>query len=334
MGLIRFVLRLVLLLLVAAALAVGISFVSPWPGVLAIRGTFAWWTAGAVADLAALAPHEVRARLHIAHTPSDPQGRVDLYLPPGAPPAGGWPVVVWVHGGAWVAGDKSDVGNWLRIVASRGYAAVDPAYTRAPAGVHPGPARQVNAALDWVVREGRAQGLDPTRLVLAGDSAGAQIAAQAGIAQVDAAYATRLGIVPALPAGALRGLVLFCGGYDPALVKGEGVFGWFINTVFWAYFGQKDWRASPMLGDFAIPANLPAGLPPLFVSAGNADPLLAQSRALAVAAEAKGIRVDRLFFPDDFQPPLGHEYQFALNGEAGRQAFDRMIAFLAAETGG
>lgn len=334
MGLIRFVLRLVLLLLVAAALAVGISFVSPWPGVLAIRGTFAWWTAGAVADLAALAPHEVRARLHIAHTPSDPQGRVDLYLPPGAPPAGGWPVVVWVHGGAWVAGDKSDVGNWLRIVASRGYAAVAPAYTRAPAGVHPGPARQVNAALDWVVREGRAQGLDPTRLVLAGDSAGAQIAAQAGIAQVDAAYATRLGIVPALPAGALRGLVLFCGGYDPALVKGEGVFGWFINTVFWAYFGQKDWRASPMLGDFAIPANLPAGLPPLFVSAGNADPLLAQSRALAVAAEAKGIRVDRLFFPDDFQPPLGHEYQFALNGEAGRQAFDRMIAFLAAETGG
>ncbi len=334
MGLIRFVLRLVLLLLVAAALAVGISFVSPWPGVLAIRGTFAWWTAGAVADLAALAPHEVRARLHIAHTPSDPQGRVDLYLPPGAPPAGGWPVVVWVHGGAWVAGDKSDVGNWLRIVASRGYAAVAPAYTRAPAGVHPEPARQVNAALDWVVREGRAQGLDPTRLVLAGDSAGAQIAAQAGIAQVDAAYATRLGIVPALPAGALRGLVLFCGGYDPALVKGEGIFGWFIDTVFWAYFGQKDWRASPMLGDFAIPANLPAGLPPLFVSAGNADPLLAQSRALAVAAEAKGIRVDRLFFPDDFQPPLGHEYQFALNGEAGRQAFDRMIAFLAAETGG
>lgn len=334
MGLIRFVLRLVLLLLVVAALAVGVSFVSPWPGVLAIRGAFAWWTAAAVADLAALAPHEVRARLHIAHTPADPQGRVDLYLPPGAPPAGGWPVVVWVHGGAWVAGDKRDVGNWLRIVASRGYAAVAPAYTRAPVGVHPGPARQVNAALAWVVREGRAQGLDPARVVLAGDSAGAQIAAQAGIAQVDAGYAARLGIVPALPAGALRGMVLFCGGYDPALVRGEGIFGWFIDTVFWAYFGQKDWRGSPMLADFAIPPNLPAGLPPLFVSAGNADPLLAQSRALVAAAEVKGITVDALWFPDDHAPPLGHEYQFDLGSAAGQQAFDRMLAFMKGVTDG
>jgi acetyl esterase/lipase len=333
-GLIRFVLRLVLLLLVAAALAVGISFVSPWPGVLAIRAAFAVWTAGTVAGLEALAPHEVRARLHIAHTPQDPQGRVDLYLPPGDPPAGGWPVVVWVHGGAWVAGDKADVGNWLRILSARGYGVVAPAYTRAPAAVHPEPARQVNAALAWVVREGAAQGLDPARVVLAGDSAGAQIAAQAGIAQVDAGYAARLGISPALPAGALRGMVLFCGGYDPAPVKGEGVFGWFVDTVFWAYFGRKDWRDSPMLADFAIPANLSAGLPPLFVSAGNADPLLAQSRALAAAADTRGIRVDSLFFADDHQPPLGHEYQFDLGGEAGRQAFDRMVAFLRGVTGG
>lgn len=333
-GLIRFLLRLVLLAVVLAALAVGLSFVSPWPGVLAIRAVFGWWTAQATAALQPLVPRDVTARLHVAHTPADPQGRLDLFLPPGDPPPGGWPVVVWVHGGAWVSGDKGDVAPWLAILAGQGFATVGAGYTTAPAGVHPGPARQVNAALDWVVREGKAQGLDSARVVLAGDSAGAQIAAQAGIAQVDAGYAGRLGILPALPAGALRGLVLFCGGYDPALVKGQGAFGWFIDTVFWAYFGQKDWRASPMLADFAIPPNLPAGLPPLFISAGNADPLLPQSRALAAAADAKGIRVDTLWFPDDYQPPLGHEYQFDLTGAAGKQAFGRMVAFLKGVTGG
>lgn len=327
-GLIRVLLRLVLGVVLAAVLAVGLSFLSPWPGVLAIRAAFGWFTAQATAPLHEMAPRAVTAKLHLAHTPADPQGRLDLFLPPGDPPPGGWPVVVWVHGGAWVSGDKADVADWLRILAAEGFATVGAAYTRAPSARHPVPARQVNAALAWVVREGPRQGLDPARVVLAGDSAGAQIAAQAGIAQVDAAYAGRLGITPALPAGALRGLVLFCGGYDPALVRGEGLFGWFLDTVFWAYFGQRDWRASPMLADFAIPPNLPAGLPPLFISAGNADPLLPQSRALAAAADAKGITVDALWFPEDHAPPLGHEYQFDLASGAGREAFARMVGFL------
>jgi acetyl esterase/lipase len=333
-GLIRFLLRLVLLVVVLAGLAVGASFLSPWPGVLAIRAAFGWWTAETVARLAPMAPRDVAVQMHVAHTPADPQGRLDLFLPPGDPPPGGWPVVVWVHGGAWVSGSKTDVADWLRILAGQEFATVGAAYTLAPAGVHPGPARQVNAALAWVVAEGPKQGLDPARVVLAGDSAGAQIAAQTGIAQVDPGYAGRLGITPALPAAALRGMVLFCGGFDPALVRGEGAFGWFIDTVFWAYFGERDWRASAMLADFAIPPNLPAGLPPLFISAGNADPLLPQSRALAAAADAKGITVDALWFPDDHAPPLGHEYQFDLTTEAGKQAFDRMVAFLRGVTGG
>lgn len=333
MGLIRFVLRLVLVLVVLAAVAVGCSYLSPWPGVMAIRAVFGWTAAETADRLRPLVPPEVTVRRHVAHQPSDPQGRLDLVLPPGTPPAGGWPVVVWVHGGAWVSGDKADVEPWLRILAAEGFAAVAPGYTLAPRAVHPGPARQVNAALAWVVTEGKGFGLDPARVVLAGDSAGAQIAAQAGIAQLDAEYGARLEITAALPPGALRGLVLFCGGYDPALVSGGGALGWFIDTVLWAYLGQKDWRASPMLGDFTIPANLPADLPPLFVSAGNADPLLPQSRALAAAADARGIRVDSLFFAEDHQPPLGHEYQFDLTGDAGKEAFGRMVAFLKEVTG-
>jgi acetyl esterase/lipase len=61
-----------------------------------------------------------------------------------------------------------------------------------------------------------------------------------------------------------------------------------------------------------------AAFPPMFISAGNADPLVPQSRAMAAGAAQAGVSVDSLFFPPDYVPPLPHEYQFNLDTEAGR----------------
>lgn len=319
---------LVLVVVLGAGLGAVTVWLSPWPGVIAVRAAFGAGAAQASRRLEDLVPRDVKARLHIAHAPTDPEGRLDLYLPPGPPPPGGWPVVVWVHGGAWVSGSKADVGNYLRILAARGFATVGAGYTVAPRGRHPVPARQVTAVLAWVARDGAAAGLNPARVALAGDSTGAQIAAQAAIAQVDPAYAARLGITPALPAGALRGVVLFCGGYDPAPLSRDGLTGLFVQTILWAYLGRKDWQNAPDLADFTILPNLPAAMPPLFISAGDADPLLPQSRALAEAATTRGIATDTLFFVAGRQAPLGHEYQFDLTKAAGQTALDRMTAFL------
>jgi hypothetical protein len=66
----------------------------------------------------------------------------------------------------------------------------------------------------------------------------------------------------------------------------------------------------------------------MFISAGNADPLGLHSKALAEVAKAKGVDVDGLFFPDDYSPPLQHEYQFDLDEKAGRLALDRTETFL------
>jgi hypothetical protein len=43
----------------------------------------------------------------------------------------------------------------------------------------------------------------------------------------------------------------------------------------------------------------------------------------------KGVAVDTLFFPADHSPPLPHEYQFNLEEAAGREALERLTAFLA-----
>ena len=50
--------------------------------------------------------------------------------------------------------------------------------------------------------------------------------------------------------------------------------------------------------------------------------------AMAKALATQGVTVTELFYPPDYQPPLGHEYQFNLDTEAGRQALDRSVVWL------
>jgi acetyl esterase/lipase len=71
-----------------------------------------------------------------------------------------------------------------------------------------------------------------------------------------------------------------------------------------------------------------ADFPPAFISAGNRDPLLPQSRAFAEVLAGRGVLVERLFSPDHYKPELPHEYQFDLDTDAARLALERSIEFL------
>ena len=68
--------------------------------------------------------------------------------------------------------------------------------------------------------------------------------------------------------------------------------------------------------------------PPAFISVGNADPLEKHSKRLTAALTTHDVKVDTLFFPDGYQPPLLHEYQFRLDGPDAQRALARLVAFL------
>jgi acetyl esterase/lipase len=100
--------------------------------------------------------------------------RLDLYRPVGPGPH---PVVVWVHGGSWVRGERDDRTALDRWLADRGYAVVAVDYRLPPPGpVGVGQRRDVACALGWVAAQAQAEGLDPARITLAGQSAGATLA--------------------------------------------------------------------------------------------------------------------------------------------------------------
>lgn len=321
----RFVLRTMVVLAVAGSGLYAWFQLSPWPSAMLIRLAFDRDAVKASQALARHVPAGVVERLDIPYLQTEGHLRLDIFRPAAD---GMRPVVVWVHGGAWISGDKAYIANYLRILASEGFATIGVGYDIAPAATYPTPVRQVNAALRYLSANAGQLGLDMNRVVLAGDSAGAQIAAQVGLVLADPDYASRMRLSPGLAPDQLRGLLLHCGGYDIGSVDFTGPFGGFLRTVFWSYFGTRDFVDDPRMSEFSILENLSSRLPPLFVSAGNADPLLPQSRLLAERATAAGIEVDTLFFPHDRVPALGHEYQFDLDDEAGRLALRRGLAFL------
>jgi acetyl esterase/lipase len=142
-------------------------------------------------------------------------------------------------------------------------------------------------------------------------------------------YAQAVGVETGLPPDSLAGAALFCGPYDLTIPDYDGAFGGFLRTVAWAYSGRKDFLADPDFAKASVTQHVAPGFPPAFVSAGNGDPLLPHSRLLVEKLHAAGVPVDTLFFPADHAPALGHEYQFDLDGAAGRLALERLTAFLA-----
>lgn len=317
----------ILLLCLALAFAGYAAFVlSPWPSALLTRLAFGYGAAKTTAALAKHVPAGIREQRDIRYGSAENE-KLDIYLPPGDVEPGR-PTVVWIHGGAFVAGDRQDVAPYLRILAGRGFATVAIGYTRAPTARYPTPVLQANAALGFLQREGRRLGLDPARIVLAGDSAGAHIAAQLAAGLTGPGYAGRLGLKPAVAPASLRGTVLFCGAFDPTAFELSGPFGGFIRSVLLAYFGTSNPFDSEQVTEAAVPRYVTEAFPPSFISVGNGDPLAPQSVVMAQALRDRGVRTDTLFFPPETEPKLPHEYQFDLDRPEGKQALDRLTAFL------
>ncbi len=158
--------------------------------------------------------------------------------------------------------------------------------------------------------------------------AGAHIASQLAASLTGKDYAELLGLKPAVEAAALRGTILFCGAFDPTAFELTGPFGGFVRSVLLAYFGTSNPLDSERITEASVPRYVTETFPPSFISVGNGDPLAPQSVVMAQALRDRGVRVDTLFFPPETEPKLPHEYQFDLGRPEGKQALERLTAFL------
>lgn len=101
---------------------------------------------------------------------------LDIYTPD--KPAGkSLPVMFWIHGGGWQAGDKSDVARKPKVLTERGFVFVSTNYRLLPEVGMAELLGDVARSLGWVHRNIARHGGDPARIFVGGHSAGAQVAA-------------------------------------------------------------------------------------------------------------------------------------------------------------
>jgi acetyl esterase/lipase len=107
--------------------------------------------------------------------------KLDMYLPAGRRPDQGWPVVVFVHGGGWGSGFRSEFEPMAVRMAQRGYAAATISYRLSGEARYPAAIHDTRNAIRWVRTHAGPYQLDPRRIAVAGGSAGGQVASLAGV---------------------------------------------------------------------------------------------------------------------------------------------------------
>lgn len=124
------------------------------------------------AEASSLARSQTACRLDIAYG-EEAGEKLDVF-PTQAP---GAPVLVFIHGGYWRALDKSDHSFVAPVFADEGALVVVPNYALCPAVSMERIALQMARSLAWVWRHAAEHGGDPSRIVVAGHSAGGHLAA-------------------------------------------------------------------------------------------------------------------------------------------------------------
>ncbi|WP_051340828.1 alpha/beta hydrolase fold domain-containing protein [Azospirillum halopraeferens] len=191
------------------------------------------------------------------------------------------PVLVWFHGGGFVLNSLATHDRLLRLLARRaGVVVCGVAYSRAPEHRFPTQLDEAAAALRWLAAHGAAAGIDPSRLAVGGDSAGANIALNAALAARDGGPPVALGVL-------LYGM--FAADFDTGSHRrfGDGRYGLSTARMRWywdRYLGNRpvNERAAPLLADHR-------GLAPMLLAGAGIDCLLDDTLRLADSLAAADV---------------------------------------------
>ncbi len=130
--------------------------------------------ASTTADPPGIQPGDIRVTRSVPFSNSDGVPlSLDVYQPPGS---GTFPILMQIYGGSWQAGSPSSQEWFSRYFAQRGYVVVAIDYRHAPEWKWPEQIVDVRSALYWISEESPKFGADPSRIVVVGRSAGAQLA--------------------------------------------------------------------------------------------------------------------------------------------------------------
>ena len=161
-------------------------------------------------DAAIPIPEGVTECCNISYGSHGKDNLLDVYYPQGTKDS--LPTIVSIHGGGYVYGSKEIYRRYGMDMAKRGFAFVNFNYRLAPKWKFPTPLWDTNSVMQWICRNAARYHLNPRKIIIVGDSAGAQLASQYAAIATNPAYAALFDMT--VPEITIQALGLNCGLYD------------------------------------------------------------------------------------------------------------------------
>mgnify|MGYP001183049457 CR=1 FL=1 len=266
----------------------------------------------------------------IAYGPHDTANHLDIWRLKET--EGPLPVVLYIHGGGFRALRKET--HWLMalMLARSGYLVFNINYRLSPEHAYPAHIQDACAAWLWTLENAAAYGGDTSRMVIAGESAGANLTMALTVAccyQRPEPWAKAVydaGVVPRVIAPA-------CGIFqvsDPERYRRAGLTNRFAQSIMNdcqdCYLPDEAQRENPGLADpvCIIEQDAPdRPLPPTFLPVGGADPLKEDNHRLYQALLKRGVDTEEQVYPGE-----PHAFHALIFRKAARVCWRDMLAFM------
>lgn len=223
---------------------------------------------------------------HIPYGPAGVRQQLDIYRPAHIPPQG-CPVLLQIHGGAWMLGDKGSQALPLMYhLASRGWICVAANYRLSPSVGFPTHLEDCKRALCWIRQHGREYGMDTDFVAVTGGSAGGHLSALMGLT------ANRPELQPDNPGidTSVQACIPFYGIYDFLVRYDQHPNRQTYERFLTGRVLHESVHDNPALWDLASPvAQIHADAPPFMVIHGTHDSLAAVAEGRVFSAKLRGV---------------------------------------------
>ena len=262
-------------------------------------------------------PNDVERFDNIFYGPDKNVNYLDVYLPKNHNEK--LPVIVSIHGGGWVYGNKDIMQFYCMSLAQHGFAVINFSYRLAPKYKHPTPFIDTNTVFCWVFDNAEKYGFDTNNIFAVGDSVGANILALYSCACADKDYAKSLSIET--PKNFMPNAIgLNCGIYRMKREEIDPL----LNSFADVYFTQGGTEAE--YEDICVKNHLTSNFPASFVATAEGDFLASQAMPFYELLKQFGIDTEYHYYGDK-EHVLKHVFHIDIKLAEARQCNEDECAF-------
>ena len=277
-----------------------------------------WKISDAKRDAGLTTPEDIQRFDDLQYGPDPVWNKLDIYRP--KEKHGKIPVIVNVHGGGWVYGDKELYQFYGMSLAQRGFAVVNFTYRLAPEEKYPAPLEDINNVIEWMYKYGDNYGLDMEHVFMVGDSAGGHLCGLYSAICTNSEYAQYYKFqVPEkfVP----EAVALNCGVYNPLDESGENEQD---NDLMEDFLPEKGSERERML--VSLTNHVTTAFPPVYLMTCIGDFCRPQASILEAALKKNGVYYKFKTYGTE-KEQLYHVFHVTIQEEDGQKCNDEECEF-------